>query len=75
MRTSILVPSMFRLLLFRMARSSIKRMLNPNYRDYRHYEEKGWFVASYYYPVSLGLFKEIFGRLFDLLGTRMIKRP
>ncbi len=75
MRTSIPAPSLFRLLLFRMARSSIQEMLNPDYRDYRHYEEKGWLESGYYYPVSLGLFKNIFGRLFDLLGTRMIKRP
>ncbi|OKP77094.1 NADPH-dependent FMN reductase [Paenibacillus helianthi] len=75
MRTAIPVPSLFRLLLFRMARTSIKSMLNPQYRDYRHYEEKGWFESGYYYPVSLGPYKKLLGRLFDVLGTRMVKRP
>ncbi|MHA6532125.1 flavodoxin family protein [Paenibacillus sp. BAC0078] len=75
MRTSIPVPSLLRLMLFRMARTNIKSMLNPKYRDYRHYEEKGWFESGYYYSVSLGPFKRIFGRLFDFLGTRMFNRP
>src|SRR4030042_5051916 len=42
-------PSFFRLILFRMARTSLKS-LDPKFKDYQHYKEKGWFTSEYYYP-------------------------
>lgn len=66
-------PSLFRLMLFRMSRTSIKEMLNDAYRDYRYYKEHGWFEDDYYYPVSLGPVKKTAGRLFDFLGRQMVK--
>lgn len=74
MRPAPPIPSFFRLMLFRMSRTSIKSMLNDEYRDYRHYKEKGWFESGYYYHVSLGFIKNTAGRLFDFLGKCMAKR-
>ncbi len=66
-------PSIFKLILFRMSRSSIKVSLNEDYKDYRHYKEKGWFDSSYYYPVKLIFLKQIIGLIFDKLAVRMSK--
>jgi len=46
-------PSLIKLFLFRMARSSMKIMLNENNRDYAFYKQNGWFESDYYYPVKL----------------------
>lgn len=66
-------PSLFKLMIFRMSRTSLKLMLNESYKDYRYYKEKGWFESDYYYPVKLNPFKKLTGRLFDMLGTKMAK--
>jgi len=42
-------PSLFKLMIFRMSRSTAKLMLNENYRDYTYYREHGWFESNYYY--------------------------
>jgi len=65
------IPSLFQLMIFRYARSSIKSKLNEEYNDYRYYEEKGWFESDYYYPVKLSLIKKWIGKLFDWVGTKM----
>ena len=66
-------PSLFKLAMFRMARSAIKIMLNENFRDYNYYMEKGWFESDYYYPVKLNPFKKAIGKFFDLMTTQMAK--
>ena len=58
-------PSLIRLFLFRMARSSMKVMLDDTSRDYVFYKEKGWFESDYYYPVKLAPVKKLFGAFFD----------
>lgn len=68
------VPSFIKLLLFRMSRTSMKVMLNDSFRDYRFYNEKGWFGSDYYYPVSLNPVKKMLGRLFDYSASRMAAR-
>jgi hypothetical protein len=65
-------PSFFRLMLFRMTRTSIK-YIDQKYRDYQYYKEKGWFEADYYYATSLGLPKRLAGYLFDFIGRQMVK--
>ncbi len=60
------VPSLFKLMVFRMSRTSIRLMLDDSYRDYRYYADKGWFESDYYYPTRLGAPKKVAGRLFDL---------
>ena len=59
-------PSLIKLFLFRMARSSMKIMLNENNRDYAFYKQNGWFESDYYYPVKLNSIKGLAGRLFDM---------
>ena len=66
-------PSLFKLMIFRMSRSTAKLMLNENYRDYTYYREHGWFESNYYYPVKLNPFKKLIGRFFDILATQMAK--
>lgn len=59
-------PSLLKLFLFRMARSSMGIMLNETNRDYEFYKKNGWFESAYYYPVKLGILKRWFGKLIDL---------
>jgi multimeric flavodoxin WrbA len=58
-------PSLIKLFLFRMARSSMKIMLNENNRDYAFYMKNVWFESDYYYPVKLGPVKRLAGKFFD----------
>jgi multimeric flavodoxin WrbA len=58
-------PSLLKLFLFRMARSSMKIMLDENNRDYNYYKDNGWFESDYYYPVRLGWVKSLTGKFFD----------
>jgi multimeric flavodoxin WrbA len=67
-------PSLFKLMIYRMSRTSMGMMLDENYLDYRYYKEKGWFQAAYYYPVRLDPFKKIMGRLFDFTAKKMAVR-
>jgi multimeric flavodoxin WrbA len=62
------VPSILKLMIFRMSRTSIKMALNDNYRDYTYYKEKGWFESDYYYDTSLNIFKKMIGKLFELMA-------
>jgi hypothetical protein len=58
-------------MIFRMARTSIKLVLNENWRDYTYFAKNGWFVSNYYYPTRLNLFKKMSGRFFDYLFARI----
>ena len=60
-------PNLIELMMFRMARSGIKRELNESYRDYVHYKKKGWFNSDFFYPVSLNPVMKLSGKLFDRL--------
>jgi multimeric flavodoxin WrbA len=62
-------PSLLKLMAFRMSRTSMKLMLDENYKDYRYYKEKGWFESDYYYPVKISPLKKLTGKFFDMLGT------
>ncbi|KUO74409.1 MAG: NADPH-dependent FMN reductase [Clostridia bacterium BRH_c25] len=73
MRPMPLTLSFFRLMLFRMSRTSIRLILDEKFRDYRYYKEKGWFESDYYYDASLGFIKKSAGRFFDFLAQRMVK--
>jgi multimeric flavodoxin WrbA len=63
-------PSLLKLMIFRMSRSSIKEMLTEDHRDYTHYKREGWFDSDYYYPVRLSPVKKMVGCLFDTLAVR-----
>ncbi len=62
-------PGFFDLMIFRMSRTSMKRMLDEGYRDFRYFRDKGWFESGYYYPARLNPFKKIAGRLFDSMAA------
>jgi multimeric flavodoxin WrbA len=64
-------PSLLRLMLFRMSRTSMKEMLNDDFRDYTYFNEKGWFTDDYYYPVKLNPVKRTAGRMFDFTASKM----
>ena len=73
MRQTPPTPSFFRLMIFRLSRTSMKLMRDEKSRDYRYYKEKGWFESDYYYDTSLGFIKKSAGRFFDFLAQRMAK--
>ncbi len=68
------VPTLFKLLIFRMSRTSIALILNDAYRDYTYYREKGWFESDYFYPARLNAFKKAAGSLFDYVASRSAKK-
>jgi multimeric flavodoxin WrbA len=73
MRTTPPTPSFFKLMMFRMVRTNLRK-LDEKFRDYRYFKENGWFESDYYYDVSLGFIKKPVGRFFDFLGERMAKQ-
>ncbi len=68
------VPTLFKLMIFRMTRTSLALMLNDTYRDYTYYRDKGWFESDYFYPVRLNAIKKTIGRLFDYTASRSAKK-
>jgi multimeric flavodoxin WrbA len=66
-------PTLFKLMLFRLSRTSMKLELDDGYRDYSYYAEQGWFESDYYYPTRLGPFKKGTGKFFDWMSARMTK--
>ena len=67
-------PSVFKLMIFRMSRTSINLLLDESNRDYAYYKKNGWFESEYYYPVQLCLFKRLFGKLFDSVFYSIYKK-
>jgi multimeric flavodoxin WrbA len=67
-------PGIFKLMIFRMSRTSIKLLLNEDWRDYTYYKNSGWFGSDYFYPTKLNPFKKVLGNFFDLLFTRIYGR-
>jgi multimeric flavodoxin WrbA len=66
-------PTLFKLMIFRMSRTSMRLELDGSYRDYTYYADKGWFDSDYYYPTRLGVLKKGAGKLFDWMSARMTK--
>jgi multimeric flavodoxin WrbA len=64
-------PTFFKLMIFRMSRTSINLMLDENWRDYSYYENNGWFKSDYYYEVRLNPLKRLTGKFFDILFSRI----
>jgi multimeric flavodoxin WrbA len=67
-------PSFVWLMVFRMARTSIKQMLGDDNRDHAYYRDRGWFDSDYYYETKLGPFKKAIGAVFDWMFARIYKR-
>jgi hypothetical protein len=66
-------PTFFKLMAFRMGRTSMRLELDDTSYDYRYYKDKGWFESDYYYPARLGALKKLAGSLFDSIATRMTR--
>ena len=67
------VPSLLKLMGFRMARTSMRLELDDTSYDYRYFKDKGWFESDYFYPTRLGVLKKAAGSLFDLIQARMTR--
>jgi len=59
------VPSLLKLMIFRVGRTSIIQLLDDRNLDYHYYAAQGWFKSDYYYPTRLGILKKLAGNLFD----------
>ncbi len=70
MKPAYPVPTLLKLMAFRMARTSIKLELNDSSRDYAYYKVKGWFESGYFYPARLGALKKAAGSLFDSIQKK-----
>jgi len=68
------VPTYFQLVIFRMARTSMKLLLNEGWRDFSYYNKNGWFESDYYYPVHLNPVKKMVGRFLDFLFARIYSK-
>jgi multimeric flavodoxin WrbA len=68
------VPTLLKLMIFRMSRTSMKLMLDESFRDYSYYRDEGWFESEYYYPTRLGLLKRLAGRVFDFAAVATARR-
>jgi hypothetical protein len=64
-------PTLFKLMMFRMSRTSIKLLLDESWRDYTYYKNNGWFGSNYYYPIQLNPIKKLAGNFFDFMFTRI----
>jgi len=64
-----MVPSFGKLFLFRLVRTSIKKNIKNTLKDYKYFNENGWFESSYYYPVKLGLSKRAVGFMAEIIGN------
>jgi len=68
------VPTLFKVVAFRAARTSMRVMLDETSRDFTYYRDKGWFEADYYYPTRMGVLKRATGRLVDAIAARMTSK-
>jgi hypothetical protein len=58
-------------MMFRMARTSVKLLLDESWRDYTYYKNNGWFGSNYYYPTQLNPIKQSIANFFDFMFTRI----
>lgn len=72
-RQELPVPSLFELFMFHWGRTSMREMLDEDWRDYRYYREKGWFSSDYFYPTRLGPAKKAVAKVVDTVVARRIK--
>lgn len=63
------VPSLLKLFIFRSTRT-FHRFHGQVNKDFNYFQEKGWFDSDYYYPVKLGLFKRMVGKMVDALNRK-----
>ena len=64
------VPTLFKLMVFRMGRTKVWVELDDSSRDYTYYADRGWLESDYFYPTRLGVLKKGAGKLFDAWSAR-----
>jgi len=74
MKPAFSTPTLLKLMVFRMSRTSAKLMLNDSYRDYTYYKDRGWFESDYFYPTRLGVLKKTAGSLFDWFAKSRVRK-
>jgi len=74
MRDPYPVPTLIKLIGFRMGRTSMRLELEDGHSDHRHYRDKGWFDSDYFYPTRLDPAKKAVGRLAESLQARRTRR-
>jgi len=67
-------PTLFEIMVFRMARTSMSLELDETSHDYRYYRDKGWFESDYFYPTRMGVLKKAAGRFFDSIQARATRK-
>ena len=67
------VPTLIKLMIFRIGRTKIRLELDDKFRDYTYYTDKGWMESDYFYPTRLGPLMKGAGMLFDSLAVSMTK--
>jgi hypothetical protein len=69
------VPKWKDFMMFRVRRSVMnsRSFLDIFPRDVEYFRENNWFKAPYYYDIHINPFMKVIGRLFDVLGRKMIK--
>lgn len=68
------VPSIYQLMMFRLARTMVLRGVNPENADYTFYRDHGWFTSDYYYAARMGLLKKAAGAITDWMSASMVAR-
>lgn len=68
------IPNFLQLMFFRMARTSVRLLLNESCKDYNYFNQNGWFESDYYYKTSLNPIKKLTGKLFDYLFARIYRK-
>jgi hypothetical protein len=74
MRDPYPVPSLIRLIGFRMGRTSMRLELDESSADRRYYADRGWFESDYFYPTRLGPVKKAAGRLAESVQARRTRK-
>ncbi len=67
-------PSLFRLMIFRITRTSMQYFDEVLESDKKYFEKNGWFNSDYYYDVKLNPFKKVVGKYFDNMMKNMAKK-
>ncbi|MBV1757941.1 MAG: NAD(P)H-dependent oxidoreductase [Dethiosulfatibacter sp.] len=67
-------PTLFKLMIFRMTRSSMKYFDEALEPDKRYFETKGWLDSDYYYEVEINPIKKLIGKFFDMMVRRMARK-
>jgi multimeric flavodoxin WrbA len=64
------VPTLFKLMVFRVGRTKVRVELAPSSADHMYYADRGWLESDYFYPTHLSPLKKGAGDLFDRWAAR-----